>query len=144
MPYRSARQVTGPGSPQPRTAFEKKCAARTRTVTFHHFSPRTLVPPSPTPSPLNQRSQTIRGFNVVYRASNILNIFHIQHPTDHRCLGQLYKHNWNRPFQNTLRCCDRTRKFSRGCPRTAPRKREGIQGLSGGKSETNQLSQPRR
>ena len=54
---------------------------------------------------------------------------------------RLYKHNWNRPFQKSLRCRDQTRKFSRSYPRPAPRKREGIQGLSRGKSEINQLSQ---
>jgi hypothetical protein len=113
-----------------------------RTVTLHHFGPCTLVPPSLTPSPLNQRLRTIRGLHVVYCASNILNILHFQHPIDHRCLGRLCKGNWNRPFQESLRCRDRTRKFSRGYPRTAPRTREGIQGLSGRKSEANQLPQP--
>jgi hypothetical protein len=116
-------------SSQPHAA----CTARTGIL-----GPRTLVPPSLTPSPLNQTSQTIRGLNVVYCASNI----YIQHPINHRCLGRVYKHNWNRPFQKSLRCRDRMRKFSRGYPRTAPRAREGIQGLSGGKSNSNQLPQP--
>ena len=105
---------------------------------------RTLVPPSPTPSPLNQISQTIRALNVVYCARNVLHILHIEHPIDRRCIGRLYKHNWNRPFQKSLRCHDQTIRFSRGYPRTTPRKREGIQGLSAGKSEVNQLPQPDR
>ena len=92
-------------------------------------------------SPLNQRLQTIHGLHVVYCASNIPNIL-FQHPIDHRCLARLCKHNWNRPFQESLRCRHRTRKFSRGHPRTAPRTRGGIQGPSGRKSEINQLYQP--
>ena len=92
-------------------------------------------------SPLNQRLRTIRGLHVVYCASNILNIL-FQHTIDHRCLARLYKDNWNRPFQESLRCRHRTRKFSRGYPRTAPRTREGIQGLSERKSEIYQLYQP--
>ena len=93
-------------------------------------------------SPLNQRLRTIHGLRVVYSASNILDIFHSQHTIDHRCLGRLRKYNWNRPFQQSLRCHHQTRKFSRGYPRAAPRTREGIQGLSGRKSQTHQLSQP--
>jgi hypothetical protein len=113
-------------------------------LTLHHFCPCTLPPSSLTPSPLNQRSRTtrIRGLHVVYCASNILNILHFQHPIDHRCLGRLCNDNWNRPFQESLCRRDRTGKFSRGYPRAAPRTRESIQGLSGRKSETNQLSQP--
>ena len=108
-----------------------------RLVTRH------TCPPSPTPSPLNQRSRTpIRSLHVVYCASNIFNILHFQHPIDHRCLGRLCKHNWNRPFQKSLRCLDRRGKFSRGHPRTAPRTREGIQRVSRRKSEINQLPQP--
>jgi hypothetical protein len=109
-----------------------------------HCPPRTFVQPSPTPPSLNQTSKTIRGLNVVYCARNVLHILYIQHPIDRRCLGRLYKHNWNRPFQKSLRCRDRTRKLSRGYPRTASRKREGIQGLSRGKSEAYQLPQPGR
>jgi hypothetical protein len=110
--------------------------------TLHHFGPGTVVLHSFTPSPLNQISQTIRGLHVVYCPSNILNILHFQRPIDHRCLGRLYKDNWNRPIQESLRCRNRTGRFSRGYPRTAPRARGGIQGLSARKSETNQLSQP--
>jgi hypothetical protein len=110
-----------------------------RTVTLHHLGP---CSPSLTPPPLNQRLRPILGLHVVYCASNILNILHFQHPIDHRCLGRLCKDNWNRPFQEPLRCRDRTRKFSPGYPRTAPRTRNGIQGLSGRKSEANQLPQP--
>ena len=95
-----------------------------------------------TPSPLNLRLRPIRGLHVVYCASNILIIPHFQHPIDNRCLGRLCKDNWNRPFQESLRCRDRTRRFSRGYPRTTPRTREGIQGLSGTKWETNQLPEP--
>jgi hypothetical protein len=80
--------------------------------------------------------------HVVHCASDILNIPYFQHPIDHQCLGRLCKDNWNRPFQESLRCRNRTRKISRGYPRTPPRTREGIQGLSGGKSESNQLPQP--
>ena len=98
----------------------------------------------PHSSPQNQTSQTIRALNVVHCTRNVLHVLDIQHPIDHRCLGRLYQHNWNRPLQISLRCRDRTRKFSRGHPRTAPRKREGIQGLSRGKSEANQLPQPGR
>ena len=123
-------------SPQPRGACNEDGDP-------HHFGPCTLVPlKSLTPSPLNQKSRTIHGLHIIYCASNILNVLHFQHPIDHRCLGQLCKHNWNRPVQESLRCRDRTRKFSRGYPRTAPRTREGIQGLSGRKSEANQLPQP--
>jgi hypothetical protein len=130
--------VSARGSPQPCALAPLHRSVTGGPVTL---GPRTLVP---TPSPLNQRSQTIRGLNVVLCARNILHVLVIQHPIDHRCLGRLYKHNWNRPFQNSLRYRDRTRKFSRGYPRTAPRKREGIQGLSRGKSEANQLPQPGR
>ena len=91
---------------------------------------------------LHQRSRTIPGLHVIYCTSNIFNTLHFQRPIDHRCIGRLCKHNWNRPFQKSLRCLDRRGKFFRGYPRTAPRTREGIQGLSGRKSETNQQSQP--
>jgi hypothetical protein len=113
-----------------------------RTVTLHHFGPCSFVPPSLTPSPLNQRSRTTRGLHVVYWASNIPNILHIQHPISHRRLGRLCKHNRNRPFQKSLRRRDRTRKFSRRYPRTSPRTGKGIQGLSRRKSAVNQLPQP--
>ena len=82
--------------------------------------------------------------NVVYCATNILNIFHLQHPIDHRCISRLCQKNRNKPLPESIRCRDRTRKFSRGYPGTAPRTRERIQGLSGRKSETNQLSHPGR
>ena len=100
---------------------------------------RTLCP---LPSLHLLRSRTTRGLHVVYWTSNILNILHIQHPIDHRCLGRLCKHNRNRSFQKSLRRRDRTRKFSRRYPRTAPRTGERIQGLSGRKPEVNQLPQP--
>jgi hypothetical protein len=104
---------------------------------------RTLKPRSTLPSlhPLNQSLRTVLGLHVVYCASNNLNNLHFQHPVDHRCLGRLCKDNWNRPFRKSFRCRDRTSQFSRGYPRAAPRTREGIQGLSGRKSEANQLPQ---
>jgi hypothetical protein len=106
------------------------------------FRPLYSCPPFPHAIPSEPKLRTIRGLHVVYCARNILIILHFQHPIDHRCLGRLYKDNWNRPFQESLCCRDRTSKFSRGYPRTSPRTREGIQGLSRRKSETNQLPQP--
>src|SRR5712691_1245309 len=104
--------------------------------------PESPFHPSLTPSPLNQTLRTIHGLHVAYCARNILNKLHSQYSIDHRCVARLRKDNWNRPFQESICRRDRTRKFSRGYPRTAPRTREGIQGLSGRKSETNQLPQP--
>ena len=119
---------------------------------MHRLQPRTPsiisalalypVPPSLASSPLNQGSRTIRGLHVIYSTSNVLNILNFQRPIDHRCLGRLYNDNWDRPFQDSLRCHDRTSNFSWGYPRTTPRTREGIQGLSGRQSETNQLPHP--
>jgi hypothetical protein len=107
--------------------------------------PWILVPPFSHPSLhhlSNQRLRTISGLHVVYCPSNILNILHYQYPIDHRCLGRLRKSNWDRPFQESVRCRHRMRKVTQSYPRTAPRTREGIQGLSGRKSEVNQLPHP--
>ena len=108
------------------------------------LDPCTILPPSLTSSPLNRTSRTIRGIHVVHCASNILNILHFnfQHPINHRCLGRLCKGYWNRPFQQPIRCRHRTGKFSWGYLRTSPGAREGVQGLSRRKSETDQLPQP--
>jgi hypothetical protein len=96
------------------------------------------VPLSPFPHSIPSEPKTV---HVVYCANNFLNF---QHPIDHRSLGQLCKDNWNRPFRKSLRCRDQTGRFSRGYPRTAPRTREGVQGLSGKEPETNRLPQPGR
>jgi hypothetical protein len=98
------------------------------------LNPRSNYPPFPRSIPAD--------LHAVYCASNILNAFNFQHPIDHRCLAQICKENWNRLLNKSLRCRDRTRKFSRGYSRTAPRAREGIQGLPRRKSEANQLPQP--
>jgi hypothetical protein len=87
---RSRQTLASCESPQPRTKA-------LRTVTLSIIVP---LSPSLTPSPLNQRLRTLRGLYVVYYcASNILNILHSQHPTDHRCPDRLCKDNRNRPFQ---------------------------------------------
>ena len=134
MPY---AHITGLQSPSP-----QPCAAELTPI---NSNPEPSFHLSLTPDPLNQRSRKILGLHVVYCASNILDVLNVlrcQCPIDYRCLGRLCKDNWNRPFQESFRCRDRTRRFSRGYPRPAPRTRKGIQGLSRRRSEANQLPQP--
>jgi hypothetical protein len=102
---------------------------------------RTLstVLPSLTPSYLNSRTWTVNLLHVPDWTSNI---FPFSRSIDHRCLGRLHQSYWNKPLQQPLCCHHRTFKFCRSYPRTAPRTRKRIQGISRWESETDQLPPP--
>jgi hypothetical protein len=54
------------------------------------------------------------ALHVVDWTGNILNVLHFQHPIDHQCAGRLRQNNRSRSLQESVRCRDRTVKFSRG------------------------------
>ena len=81
----------------------------TRTVTVHH-SLRVLLFPLPSFHPLQTLANDPWPPCRLPRKQHLL----FQHPINHGCPRRLCKRNRNRAFQESLRCRDRTRKFSRG------------------------------